>query len=135
MNASAGRHVVVDGYVKDAKVFTAENLTGLFRDVVKALDMAILKGPDFIEVPVDPEVLKRVEETGKFEDEGGITGTCIISTSHLSVHCWPLQRFFSLDIFSCKEFDHVKALDIMRHKLGVLDANITVLNRLKPTLR
>ena len=132
MNASAGRHVVVDGYVRDAKVFSAETLQTLFLDVVKALEMTILKGPDFIEVPVDPEVLERVKITGKFEDEGGITGMCVISTSHIAIHCWPLQQFFSMDVFSCKDFEHEKALAIIRDVLGVTDANVHVLNRMRP---
>jgi S-adenosylmethionine/arginine decarboxylase-like enzyme len=132
MNASAGRHVVVDGFVRDAGVFVSGTLTVLFHEVVKALDMTILKGPDFVEVPVDPEVLERVKRTGIFEDEGGITGTCIISTSHISIHCWPLQQFFSMDVFSCKDFDHEKALAVIRLLLGVTEANVHVLNRLRP---
>lgn len=135
MNATAGRHVVVDGFVRDAGVFSSEILTSLFHDVVKALDMTILKGPDFVEVPVDPEVLERVKLTGKFEDEGGITGTCIISTSHIAIHCWPLQNFFSMDVFSCKDFEHDKALTIIRDVLGVTEANVHVLNRLRPMRR
>lgn len=132
MNASAGRHVVVDGFVRDAKVFDSEILSALFHDVVKALDMTILKGPDFVEVPVDPEVLERVKITGKFEDEGGITGTCIISTSHIAIHCWPLQQFFSMDVFSCKDFEHGRALAIIRDVLGVTEANVHILNRVRP---
>lgn len=128
----AGVHLVVDGYVHDSTVFTAEKLTALFHGLVEALDMKILKGPDFVEVDVDPAVLARVKATGTFEDEGGITGSCIISTSHLAIHCWPLQRFFSLDAFSCKDFNHTKALAYVRDHLGVSSDNVTVLNRTRP---
>jgi S-adenosylmethionine decarboxylase len=132
MNAPAGRHVVVDGFVKDAMVFAEANLRALFHDVVKALDMTILKGPDFVEVPVDPEVLERVQRTGIFEDEGGITGSCIISTSHIAIHCWPLQQFFSMDVFSCKDFEHGKALMVINMRLNVAESNVHVINRLRP---
>ncbi len=129
---SAGTHLIIDGYVKDASVFNAVALENMFRGLVDALGMTILKGPDFIEVPVDEEKLRNSQETGEFLDEGGITGTAIISTSHLSIHCWPLQKFFSLDSFSCKDFDASKALGIIEKVLDVEKANVTVLQRLKP---
>lgn len=132
MAQSAGVHLIVDGYVADGDVFTAEKLTKLFQDLAQSLEMTILKGPDFLEVPVDPAILERVRETGVFADEGGVTGTCIISTSHMSIHCWPLQRFFSLDAFSCKSFDYAKALALVRGRLAVTEDNVTVMNRVRP---
>jgi S-adenosylmethionine decarboxylase len=128
----AGTHLIVDGYVKDAAVFNAVTLDKLFRDIVSTLDMTILKGPDFVEVPVEEEKLAYAKRTGQFVDEGGITGTCIVSTSHISIHCWPLRKFFSLDTFSCKSFDDIKALDVILTSLHVDRYNSTVLSRRKP---
>lgn len=132
MNESAGVHLIVDGYVRDGAIFTKKTLEGLFFDMAKSLAMTIILGPSFIEVPVDSAVFKRAQETGVFEDEGGITGTCVISTSHMSLHAWPLQGFFSLDAFSCKSFDHEKALALVRKSLGVITDNVTVIHRRKP---
>ncbi len=134
MENSAGVHLIVDARVRDGGVFTKENLGSLFLELVEKLGMRILLGPEFLEVPVDPEVLRRVELTGNFEDEGGITGMCVISTSHLSVHCWPLQGFFSLDAFSCKDFDTRVALNVIVDRLGVdVDRmSFHVVNRKKP---
>lgn len=129
---SAGRHLIIDGAVKDASVFTAERLTAMFTDLAKALDMQIILGPNFIEVPLDKAVLRTVKKTGEFADEGGISGTCVISTSHMSLHAWPLRKVFSADVFSCKDFDHLKAISILTEVLGVTKTNITVLNRLMP---
>jgi S-adenosylmethionine decarboxylase len=129
---NAGRHLIIDGKVKDASVFTVEKLVTLFQDLAKALDMHIIRGPEFVEVPVDPKVLRHSRKTGEFEDEGGISGTCVISTSHMSLHAWPLRKAFSADVFSCKDFDHLKALGILSEELGVTKTNITVLNRLMP---
>jgi len=130
--SSAGLHLIADGYVENPSVFTRETIERLFSQVVSALDMKALDLPHIYEVPVDPEVLKRVQETGKFEDEGGITAVCVISTSHLSIHCWPLQSFFSLDVFSCKSFNSDVAFSIIREVLGVKQANVTVLQRRRP---
>ena len=125
---SAGTHLIIDGYVQDAKVFTLERLESLFHNLAKAMDMCILLGPVFVEVPLDESKL-----TGdKFRDEGGITGMCVISTSHISLHAWPLRRFFSMDVFSCCDFDTVKAMQIVRGTLSTANVNATNLNRVDP---
>ena len=80
------------------------------------------------------QYLERVKATGKFEDEGGITSIQVISTSHLSLHAWPLQSFFSLDSFSCKDFDAEVALDIIREEMGVIAESTHVIPRFKPDL-
>lgn len=130
--ASAGLHLVVDGFVADSSVFTRERIENLFAQIIAALDMKALDKPQVYEVPVDPEVLERVKRTGQFEDEGGITAIVVISTSHLAIHCWPLQKFFSLDAFSCKDFNADLAFAIIRESLGVEKANTSILQRRKP---
>lgn len=125
---SAGRHLIIDGYVDDAGSFSEENLKGMFHRLVSALDMQILSGPTFVEVPLDSTKL----QTSEFQDEGGITGSCIISTSHLAIHCWPLRRFFSADIFSCKDFDVHRAMSVLHEHLGLERVNIMNIERIKP---
>lgn len=133
-NESAGLHLIMDAYVSNGSIFTKETIQELFAKLVQALEMKMLAEPHIYEVSVDPEILKRVQETGNFEDEGGITGVVVISTSHMSIHCWPLQRFLSLDAFSCKNFDSNKAIQIIREHLKVISDNIVVHERRKPHL-
>ncbi len=130
--ASAGVHVVVDGYVSDPSAFEEPSLHALFEKLVRTLEMKMLGKPHVYEVPVDPAVLERARRTGRFEDEGGITAVAVISTSHMSIHCWPLQKFFSMDVFSCKDFDHRTALGVLRSHLGVASDNVVVLSRTRP---
>jgi S-adenosylmethionine decarboxylase len=125
---SAGRHLIIDGYVKDAAVFTSEKLTLLFQDLARALDMQIIQGPTFLEVELDPSKL----DTAVFQDEGGITGSCIISTSHMALHAWPLRGFFSMDVFSCKSFDTSQAMAVIHESLGLASTNILSIDRVKP---
>jgi S-adenosylmethionine decarboxylase len=126
---SAGTHLIIDGYVRDASVFEATRLESMFRRLVSALDMQILSGPTFVEVPLDESKLGG----GTFQDEGGITGSCIISTSHIAIHCWPLRHFFSMDVFSCKDFNTTRALSIIHEALDLsANVNITNLNRVDP---
>ena len=34
-----------------------------------------------------------------------MTGTVVLSTSHVALHTWPVRHFFILDVFSCRDFD------------------------------
>ena len=129
---TAGQHITMDAYVAEPSVFTKERLETLFGKLVMALDMKALDKAMVYEVPCDPKVLERVKKTGKFEDEGGITSIQVISTSHLSLHAWPLQHFFSLDAFSCKDFNAELALSIIRETLGVVAEETNVIKRHKP---
>lgn len=133
MNDSAGLHIVMDARVADPSVFTRERLIDLFHKVVAALDMKPLDHVQVYEVPVDPSILERVKRTGNFEDEGGITTIQVISTSHLSLHAWPLQKFFSLDAFSCKDFNADLALSIIRETVGVTADKTVIIRRKKPS--
>lgn len=129
----AGLHITMDAYVRDASVFTRHRLEDLFGKLITALDMKPLDKAMVYEVPCDPKVLERVKKTGVFEDEGGITSIQVISTSHISLHAWPLQGFFSLDAFSCKTFNADLALSIIRETLMVTEEETFILHRNKPT--
>lgn len=105
-NAIHGLHVVVDGNVVDPTRFSEDNLYKLFLELAEALEMTIIHGPIFKFVELEPSKL-----TGNaFQDEGGISGYAMISTSHMSIHCWPLRRVFMFDAFSCKMFDQEKVI-------------------------
>lgn len=131
---SAGLHILLDARVVDASVFTRETLEQLFAKLITALEMKPLDKAVFYEVPVNPEVLERVKQTGHFEDEGGVTTIQVISTSHISLHAWPLQSFVSCDVFSCKTFNSDLALGIIRKTLGVIAESVHVIHRTKPSI-
>ncbi len=105
-NVINGLHFILDAKAKEPfKVFTKDNIENMFLQLSKDLEMTIINGPITLEVPVEPEKL-----TGdSFQDDGGITSFCIISTSHMSLHCWPQRSVIMLDLSSCKGFDKMKA--------------------------
>jgi S-adenosylmethionine decarboxylase len=112
-NKIHGLHLLVDGEVQDPVVFSEHNLNELIIQLADALKMTIIMGPLFQKVEIDPSKLSG----DVFQDEGGISGYCMISTSHISIHVWPLRRVFLLDVFSCKEFDRDLAASIIKAKL------------------
>jgi S-adenosylmethionine decarboxylase len=115
-NVIDGLHLVVDGTVRDEIVFSEHHLRELFSALARTLDMEIIDGPRFKRIPVDRSKL----DGDRFRDEGGLSAYAMISTSHISVHCWPLRRMFMMDVFSCKTFDDEKALGIVKEMLGAL---------------
>lgn len=131
---SAGTHLTIDGYVRDPDLLDEGPLARMIIDLVDLLGMTILHGPTFVEVALDPAKLARAQETGVFEDEGGVTAFAVISTSHISIHCWPLQNFFSMDVFSCKDFDARTANEFVRDRLGVTACNDRAHYREKPAI-
>ena len=129
----AGVHIFMDARVYNAKTLSASNMIYLFNEIIRVLDMKALDEPKVYEVPVDPEILERVKRTGKFEDEGGTSAIQVISTSHITIHAWPLQNFVSADAFSCKYFDAEKALEIIRKIMDIKSENTLVVKRRKPS--
>lgn len=114
-NVIDGLHLIVDGRVKSPRrAFAQRNLKALMLRLVEDLDMQLIWGPKFKRVKLEPAKL-----TGDvFQDEGGISGVCMIGTSHISVHVWPLRRHFSMDVFSCKHFDDARAKATILEFLG-----------------
>ncbi len=111
---NSGWHLMMDAIVEDpTRISDSEGLKAFILDLVQFLKMDILEGPRMSAVEID------VSRLDTDSDEGGITGYCLITTSHVSIHTWPLRQRFCLDVFSCKEFDAAGAADLIRERLGV----------------
>jgi len=112
----AGWHLLYDALVDPAHVSELNDTEFLERallDLVGLLDMDVLDGPRFRKVELDPGQL----ETDS--DDGGVTGIVLISTSHVSIHTWPLRERFSLDVFSCQHFSEDVVQDFLKERLNV----------------
>lgn len=137
-NEIDGLHLIVDGLVESPEsAFTEKNIRKLLLQLVEDLGMQLIFGPVFHNVDIDESRL-----TGDvFQDEGGLSGFCMIGTSHISIHVWPLRKHFSMDVFSCKQFDSMKArltiekfldtknasyIEVQRRQGGVVDEVIPI---------
>lgn len=96
-----GRHVKVFGKSHAATLGDPGRVKRFLNDLVDRLEMRALGQPIIHDVALDLSKM-HVEP---FEDEGGITGTLVLSTSHIAIHTWPARHFFILDVFSCRDFD------------------------------
>jgi len=113
MRTIAGKHLTMDGYVSNAAKLEPESIMSVFDALVWALDMQYLQRPVAMRVPLDRGKLSTDD------DEGGWSVYAQITTSHIAIHCWPLRRAFMLDVFSCKTFDHVRAIKVIHEGLDV----------------
>lgn len=109
-NIIDGLHLLVDGIVSDSSAFTVEMQEKMLEEIVAACGMQLIFGPVSKEVDVDPKLLTGDE----FVDEGGVSSFCMLGTSHASIHSWPLRKVFMLDVFSCRDFDAQKVINIIK---------------------
>jgi S-adenosylmethionine decarboxylase len=114
-NEINGSVLTLDGTTCDPTCFTEDNLRAWMLETAQTLEMDVILGPIFKDVELDPSKL-----TGDvFQDEGGISGFCMISTSHISIHCWPLRKQFLADVFSCRPFDAMAAIAVAKKHLAI----------------
>lgn len=111
-----GRHIKVLGRGLPDPLGSESTVERFLVDLVDQLGMRQLGQAHIYDVVQDIEKLG-VEP---FEDEGGVTGFIVLSTSHCAIHTWPLradkprQEMFVLDVYSCRGFE----LDPVKRLLG-----------------
>ena len=66
---------------------------------------------------------------GKVPEDGGISGFVMIAESHISIHTFPAKDYVFIDLFSCKEFDVDKAMDLLVSAFGAKRVTTNVVRR------
>ena len=96
-------HLVIDGYRGDkAKMLDVDRLRDFLMDCPATLGMTRISEP------------KVLEYNAPKARDSGMSGFVIIAESHISVHTFPHRDYVNIDIFSCRPFDHQRALaDVM----------------------
>ena len=116
-----GRHIEVLGRGSKSRMGDAKTVENMLVDLIDVLGMRILDKAHMYEV--ETELSKLGVEP--FEDEGGVTGVCVLSTSHCSIHTWPLRTFFVMDVYSCRDFDGGAVEKLLTERLGAYDLQVT----------
>lgn len=110
-----GRHVKVLGRGNPELLGSGGRVELFLVDLVRQLGMRQLGQAHIYDVVQDIEKLG-VEP---FEDEGGVTGFIVLSTSHCSIHTWPLRardrtrEMFVLDVYSCRYFEMSAVFELL----------------------
>ena len=92
------RHLIIRATVTNPPVDCAAVHTWLC-ELCELIGMNLLAGP----------ITAYVEDVGN----RGVTGVCIISTSHIAVHVWdePTPAIVQLDVYTCAELDPQRVID------------------------
>ena len=125
-NSTRGLHFILTGFVSADCVETLNNPEGLKRlllDAVALVGMQPLMEPVMLPVPLD-ETLAETEG-----DCGGVTGFVILSTSHVSIHTWPLHRRLSFDLYSCHNFSWEPVLEFLKDRVGLTGGRVVLVDR------
>ena len=116
-----GRHLKILGRGTPNKLGDTKAVEKMLTDLIDILGMRMLDRAHMYEVETE------IEKLGKepFEDEGGVTGVCVLSTSHCSIHTWPLRPFLVMDVYSCRDFDAVAVERFLADRMGAYDLQVT----------
>ena len=113
-----GVHLMLDGYGCERSALEDISLIYNFLDSYPSqMDMTKI---------MPPYVFKYHAEV---PEDWGISGFVLIAESHISVHTYPDRAYLSLDIFSCKDFDHQKAVAYATELFGIGRHERNLLNR------
>lgn len=97
-----GKHVILDFFNCDRKRINDPKLVEKFMvKSVKLVGMKIINGPftQFYNHPTDP-------------GESGVTSVVVLAESHASFHGMERSGLVCMDLFSCKDFDAQKLIDL-----------------------
>ena len=111
-------HLLIDGYGGNVDALWDRSLINDFlSDYPARLGMTVVSPP------------KTVVYNAPQEQDSGVTGFVIIAESHISLHTFPNRRYANLDFFSCKSFDHERALAEVERLFGFQRVKSWVVDR------
>ncbi|MBR9706024.1 hypothetical protein GOV14_03250 [Candidatus Pacearchaeota archaeon] len=101
-----GNHLMLDGY-SEAEIHNTMFIENILMGIVKQVKMNAISKPLVINHTADDNL------------ESGITGVIILAESSITIHTYPNKKWFTLDIYSCNEFDIGSAINFLVDKLKV----------------
>ena len=147
----AGRHLILDCQLTDQSipiVSSVEKMAEYLEKVTEITGMTLVIPPISMKFPFSGEtqrLIKRLEEEGttspiieefkqhikhRDNDQGGVSAITVWLESHASLHSWPLDKYISIDLFSCKIFEYEPIIDFTMDFMKLHEANIIVVDRM-----
>jgi len=115
----SGKHLTIDAHgIPFEKLRDARSIYNLLDDLPSMLGMRKLTSPQLAFVQQDDR-----------KGDWGISGFVMIYESHISLHTWPETGYVSMDVYSCKDFDDKKVLQLMKDFWGATRMNTHVIRR------
>ncbi len=115
-----GQHMIIDAISRSKKLSSTEAVFRFLDELPKQIGMKKIITPYVI--PYEHEV----------PEDSGVSGFVMIAESHISVHTYPHRGFFLMDVFSCKEFDAEKTVELIKDYFEAEDARVQLVERKLP---
>ena len=111
-----GLHLMLDGYGADPKGLN--DLSLLFETLNELPEKINMRKIGF------PHI-------AQFKDEkiAGISGIIMVVESHISIHTYPKKEFISMDVYSCKQFDCKKVINLIKNIYKIKKLEINIIDR------
>lgn len=147
----AGKHLILDCILTDDSipiVNSTQKMSEYLEEVTKITDMTLVIPPIAMAFPFSGEtqrLIKRLEQEGttspiieefkqhikhRDEDQGGVSAITVWLESHASLHSWPLDKYISIDLFSCKCFDCEPIIEFTKDYMKLDTLHITEIDRM-----
>ncbi len=111
-------HLVIDGYGGNIdKMWDVELVRDFLYEYPASLGMTRITEPNVLRYDA-PE-----------SQDSGVSGFVIIAESHISIHTFPRKDYINIDIFSCRPFDHERALEDVRDLFDLGEVKTWLLER------
>ncbi|HEY7976051.1 MAG TPA: adenosylmethionine decarboxylase, partial [Ktedonobacterales bacterium] len=113
-----GPHLIIDGSRCNTQKLADRILVEqVLNEYPTAIGMTKIGGPYMFEYQApDPAY-------------SGVSGLVVIAESHIAIHTFPELDYFTLDIFSCKNFDHELAIRYIKDAFEVTEMDRMLLQR------
>ncbi len=113
-----GPHLIIDGSHCDTRKLADRILVEqVMNEYPSAIGMTKIGGPYMFEYQApDPAY-------------SGVSGIVVIAESHIAIHTFPELDYFTLDIFSCKNFDHEVAIEYIKEAFDVKEMDRMLVQR------
>lgn len=146
----AGRHLILDCTLTEDSipiVSSTEKMAEYLEKVTEITGMTLVIPPISMKFPFSGEtnrLIQRLEEEGttsplieefkehirhRDNNQGGVSAITVWLESHASLHSWPLDKYISIDLFSCKVFEYEDILNYTMDFMKLKTANIIVVDR------
>lgn len=118
-NSSFGMHLMIDGYNCAKQPLEDANLLYKMLDTLPTtIGMTKMTKPYLV-----------FTEGNNIKDPGGWSGFVLIQESHVSIHTFVKRKFFTFDLYSCKEFDADIAIDYLKKMFNTKELDISIEER------
>ncbi len=67
----------------------------------------------------------------------GVTGTVVITTSHMSIHIWPQlpKPYIRMDVYSCKDFNAEQVVSFVDSTMVIVESDYLLIDRNETKLK